>query len=179
MEILFECVFDAGKGEKNIREIFRKQSLSPLIIFCDIIWAAIAVYGIVTAVRNAKVLYFDILPYLYIAVFVVIIGFQIYKYFKSISVWKKRRDELGQNSSSKISVSRDKLYIYRNPDDEEPTEVSFDNMKKVILSKNLILIRSAGNMLYIFPKDSFTVGTPESFLEFLKEKGLKIRKFYS
>ncbi|MGI6745062.1 MAG: hypothetical protein ACOX45_02610 [Acutalibacteraceae bacterium] len=42
-------------------------------------------------------------------------------------------------------------------------------------TKNLILLRSEANLVYIFCKDTFSKGTPDEFLTFLSKKGLKVK----
>ncbi len=68
-------------------------------------------------------------------------------------------NEFIQNTSSTGSVNR----------------IPYSKIKKVIQTKNLILLRSEANLVYIFCKDTFSKGTPDEFLTFLSKKGLKVK----
>ena len=48
------------------------------------------------------------------------------------------------------------------------------NIRKVIKTKNLILLHTQTRLLLIFDKNNFTVGTQEEFLEYLRSNGLKV-----
>ena len=51
-------------------------------------------------------------------------------------------------------------------------ELPYDKVKKIAQTKSLIILRSQANFWYILPKNTFTKGTAEEFLAFLKSKGL-------
>lgn len=42
-------------------------------------------------------------------------------------------------------------------------------------TKNLILLQSKASLIYIFRKDTFTKGTTDDFVIFLRSKGIKIK----
>ena len=45
-----------------------------------------------------------------------------------------------------------------------------------MITKNLILLHSKAKLIYIFRKDTFTKGTKNDFIAFLKDKGVKINR---
>lgn len=55
------------------------------------------------------------------------------------------------------------------------TETGFDKIKSAAQTKNLIVLRSKANLLFVFCKDGFSIGTKEDFVQFLKNKGIKVR----
>ena len=55
------------------------------------------------------------------------------------------------------------------------TEISFSNIKKVRRSRNLIYVITKAKITWIIPKNTFTRGTADEFLSFLKSKGIKVR----
>ena len=55
------------------------------------------------------------------------------------------------------------------------TETGFDKIKSSVQTKNLIVLRSKANLLFVFRKDGFSIGTKEDFVDFLKNKGIKVR----
>ncbi len=54
--------------------------------------------------------------------------------------------------------------------------LSFSNIKRVSESKNYIFVQTKARMAYVLKKDSFTLGTSDEFIEFLKSKGVKVQK---
>ena len=53
--------------------------------------------------------------------------------------------------------------------------LSFTSIKKVRQSKNLIYLTTKAKITWIIPKATFTKGTADEFLTFLKSKGFKVR----
>lgn len=54
-------------------------------------------------------------------------------------------------------------------------KLDYSSIRVVLQTKNMILLRSRANLIYIFKKDSFTVGRAEDLLLFLKSKGVRVR----
>ena len=54
-------------------------------------------------------------------------------------------------------------------------KLDYSSIRVVLQTKTLILLRSRANLVYIFKKDSFTVGRAEDLLLFLKSKGVRVR----
>ncbi len=54
-------------------------------------------------------------------------------------------------------------------------KLKYCDIKRAVQTKRYIYLRSKTNMIYSFGKDSFTVGTAEDFLQFLKSQGLKVK----
>ena len=54
------------------------------------------------------------------------------------------------------------------------TELPYSNIKKVIQTKNLILLHSKANLLYTFHKGAFNEKSPSEFLYFLQKKGFNV-----
>jgi hypothetical protein len=53
--------------------------------------------------------------------------------------------------------------------------VGLDKMKYAFMTKGYICVVTKANLMYIFKKDSFSVGDGDSFLAFLREKGIKVK----
>ncbi len=176
MEYLFECRWSAEKHDEIIKEAYKRNVWNPLIIVCDIFFIFYLAFGLYLAVKNRNRLIFDISPYLIILIAVIIYSFQIYSYLHAVKMNKKRRNEMGLKYDSRIAVSDDAVYLFVKPDDESPQRVEFGSFKKVIQTKNLILMRSEAKMFYIFPKEYFIKGTPDGFIDFLKNKGFKVHR---
>ncbi|MBR2715543.1 MAG: YcxB family protein [Ruminococcus sp.] len=54
-------------------------------------------------------------------------------------------------------------------------EVAYNNVRRAIQTENLIFLQTKANLLYVFLKDGFTLGTAEEFIAFLKSKGIKVK----
>ena len=52
-------------------------------------------------------------------------------------------------------------------------DLSFEHIKKVRQSRNLIILYTKAKQAFVFPKAAFTRGTAAEFLAFLKTKGIK------
>lgn len=55
-----------------------------------------------------------------------------------------------------------------------PIVLTYDQIRSVRQTKNLILILTKARLVHVFVKDRFTKGTPEGFLAFLKQKGVRV-----
>lgn len=53
--------------------------------------------------------------------------------------------------------------------------LQYPDVKKVVQTKEYIYLWSKANMLYSIKKDSFSVGTSEGFLDFLRSKNIKVK----
>lgn len=56
------------------------------------------------------------------------------------------------------------------------SEVSFDSIKYMARSKNLIILVTEARQVFIIKEDSFVQGSAEELWSFLKAKGIEIRK---
>lgn len=55
-------------------------------------------------------------------------------------------------------------------DSETRTSLDYSTVKKTIVSKNLIILKTRANVGYILRRDSFTLGTEEAFMAFINGK---------
>ena len=62
---------------------------------------------------------------------------------------------------------------YINSEYKNRTAITYESIKKVMQTKNYCFLISKAELVYAFKKDSFTLGTYEEFLIFLRSKGLK------
>ena len=66
-------------------------------------------------------------------------------------------------------------YIQNTASTGAVNKLEYDKIKNVAQTKNLILLRSKANLIYIFRKDTFAKGNKEDFADFLRSKGIKIK----
>ena len=100
--------------------------------------------------------------------------FVIYLYLNRVNqMVKMDAESFGKEVTVSITVTEDHLEHTASTGGVAKTEIT--NVKKVIVTKNLILLHTKANLIYIFRKDSFAKGTEAEFMAFLKYKGFKVR----
>jgi hypothetical protein len=100
------------------------------------------------------------------------LSFFLYHY--QVNTLLKRDMELYGKEIEVETVVTDEL-IHNTAANGAVNEMTFDKIKGAVQTKNLILLRTKANMVWIFRKDSFSVGSKEEFISFLKNKGIKVK----
>jgi len=85
----------------------------------------------------------------------------------------KRNREAGEEDRPVCTIVTDE-YIQVNAPNGAKAEVQYSNIRRVTRTKNLILLHSRANLMYIFRNDAFCCGGKDEFVAFLREKGIKI-----
>ena len=155
------------RDEAMFREFFRRtQLLSPVYILSYLCCGYLLFNFVFVWIAFG---YFE--PYL--PLFATgLLGFYWLLYRRNIKLTMNRELEMsnGKPLEQRLVVTENCFIGYA------PTssmEIPFDNVKKVRQSKNLILVCTKAKQAFVFPKATFTKGTPEEFLAFLKSKGIK------
>ncbi len=168
MEILFENSFVRTKDlakEMYAHHFFLRRGA----VFFHIFFAVCLVLQIVSGVMTGD------LDFLIIGLIVFVYAFQIFCYFRMVSLSHKRDLECFAKDPEIVAfVTED--YIEYGTSDGTKSKLMYTAVKSVFLTKNLILLRSQANLLYVLRKDSFKKGTFEEFVPFLKSRGIKIKK---
>ena len=100
--------------------------------------------------------------------------FQLYCYFRQVNTMVKRDIEVhGKEISVETIVTNE--YIQNTASTGAVNKLEYDKIRNSVQTKNLILLRSKANLIYIFRKDTFTKGNKEDFISFLNGKGVKIK----
>ena len=100
--------------------------------------------------------------------------FQFYCYFRQVNTMVKRDSEVhGKEISVETIVTNE--YIQNTASTGAVNKLEYDKIRNSVQTKNLILLRSKANLIYIFRKDTFTKGNKEDFAHFLRSKGVKIK----
>ncbi len=167
MEILFQNSYE--KSEELIKEVYRylhfkrkfRVVLNVIIIVCLLVNVLSAIF------------YGEFYWWAFIYAFFVW-AYQIFCYFSQVRTVLRRDEELnGEELFVETIVTND--FIQNKASNGAVNELEYCKVKSAAQTKNLILLRSRANLIYIFRKDSFTKGTKEEFLAFLKEKGIRIK----
>ena len=165
MEPLFENRYI--QDEAMIREFFRRtQLLSPVYILGYLC----CVYFLLNFIFVWA--FFGYCELYYLIFTAALLGYYWLLYHRSIKLTMNRELEMssGKPLERRLVVTED-CFIHYTP--TSSVEIPFDSVKKVRQSKNLILVCTKAKQAFVFPKATFTRGTLEEFLAFLKSKGIK------
>jgi hypothetical protein len=160
MDILFENRYTRTK------EIMREYCgymffLRPSMVICDCLLVFFVVASILLGGSPGIAL-----------VLVLTAAAQLILYFYTPNAMEKRDAEAASGGTITVeAAATDDLLLFRVSNGAEQ-ELPYVKMKKVAQTKRLILIYTEAKLCYILPKDTFTKGTAEAFLAFLKEKGI-------
>lgn len=100
--------------------------------------------------------------------------FQLYCYFRQVNAVVKRDEEVHGNEIAVETIVTEE-YIQSTAATGAVNKLGYDKIRYAVQTKNLILLRSKANLIYIFRKDTFTKGTLDDFVTFLKAKGIKVK----
>ena len=155
--------------EEHIKEFYLRSLLSPVFITGCVI-SFIVVIGVVLWTLFVG---FDAMWTFVGAVWLFYPLFRIYTCFRSISLYKLRlKESYGGELPPQEYCFLDDCVV--NGKDENQ-RLSYEDIKKVILTKNLILLRTGSKLNHIIPRDSFMKGTEKEFLDFMRSKGIKVK----
>ena len=143
----------------------------PIMIACYVvlgIWAAIYSLGAILTPGFASDNF--------IVAFVVTASMSIvlFAYYNQVNGMVKRDMELarGREILCKSTVT-DSEIIFSNFGNE--VSISIDNVKYAFVTNQYIALVTKAKLMCMFKKDSFTVGDTDSFIAFLREKGIKVK----
>ena len=96
------------------------------------------------------------------------------RYIANVKAMIKRDKEIHGSEISVTAIVTDE-YIQWTASNGSVNKLEYPNIKYAKKTKKLILLRSKAGLIYIFSRDSFSIGTEDAFLLFLKDKGIKIQ----
>ncbi len=109
--------------------------------------------------------------FIFVPVFLLL---RLFTYLQAIKLMLKRDSEVcGGLFEVKSIVTED--FIEYTSTTGGVNRLEYNKIKKCNQTKNLILLQSDAKLIYVFPKNGFSVGTPEGFLIFLRNKGIKVK----
>ncbi|MBE6727073.1 MAG: hypothetical protein E7562_00320 [Ruminococcaceae bacterium] len=167
MKILFKNSYVRNKD--LAKEIYRYYYFQRkwLVVFYILIFISFIANILITIFEktyNLSVLIFVPLYFL----------FRLYCYFRQVNTMVKRDDEIhGKEISVETIVTNE--YIQNTATTGAVNKLEYDKISNAVQTKNLILLRSKANLIYIFRKDTFEKGTTDEFIAFLRTKGVKIK----
>ena len=96
-------------------------------------------------------------------------------YFANVRMMVKRDREISDNGNlySTVMVDEEKI---THTTSSGSISVKLDQVKSVARNNGYIFIMTKASLAYAMKEDSFTIGDSESLFEFLKSKGIKVKK---
>ena len=94
-------------------------------------------------------------------------------YFNYKNVPYKRDLESNNGKEFEVNVSVTDTQIIHKLGDSTTIVIDISILKKVVTSKNYVIMVSKTNQMYIIDKRKFEKGTPDELVSFLKSKGVK------
>lgn len=172
MDALFENQYTRDKETmKEVYGYYYFKQRSRVILYA---FSALLVGGL-----TALCVYTQVFPTSFFLLWLWVVLFfalQLFSYHRSVSLIGKRDLEMAKGDPLKICFTVSDTEIGLNTQMGAEYNVALSSIKHVVQTKNTIVLFSHARLLYIFRRDAFTVGDSESFLAFLSEKGLKIKK---
>lgn len=105
----------------------------------------------------------------------VIILCHFFIYYSSVRSFVKVSEELLDGKPFEVQTVVTEEVIKLTATNGAVNELVYSKIKNALMTKNLILVPSKANLIYIFRKDSFTKGTPEEFILYLRSKRIKVK----
>ena len=166
MDVLFRNTHTRTKElTKEMYRYFYFQQKSSIVIYVllSVCFLANAVSGILGYTYSLAVL----------AGVPLLILFRIFLYTCQVNTMRKRDQEMSEQDIEVETVVTDE-YVQSTALGGH-SKIGLDKIKRATRTKNLILLHTKANLIYIFRKDSFTVGNYDEFIAFLKNKGIKVK----
>ena len=164
MDILFENNYT--RTLEITKELYRYWYFKrPVLVIFDILFILFLVFNI------AKYLMYHYSYNLIVLIYVPLL--QFYLYHRAAKTVIKRDNEINNGAAMDIKTIATEQFIQSTSSTGSVNKIPYFKIKKVIQTKNLILLCSEAKFIYIFPKTTFTKGTSDEFVVFLRQKGLK------
>ena len=167
MEILFENSYIRNK--ELAKEIYRYYYFQrKVLVVCYALLLLSFLSNIFISIFEKT---YNLGVFIFVPLFFI---FQFYCYFRQVNTMVKRDNEVhGKEIFVETIVTNE--YIQNTASTGAVNKLEYNKIRNSVQTKNLILLRSKANLIYIFRKDTFTKGDKESFIRFLNNKGVKIK----
>lgn len=170
MEILFENNYTRNKEwAKDCHGYicFRRPTMIVFQIICILYF----IIGILDSIFTKSVCW------QYISLALIFYPLIVFVYIRNVNTEIKRDLEIhGKAIEVTLAVTED--IIKQSSSTGAELQLNYNDIKRVVQTKKYIYLLSKTNTIYSFKKDSFSVGSTNEFLLFLKNKGIKVRGRY-
>lgn len=177
MKTIFENKFTYTKKyykEYYLCSIFKR----PILLFLNIIIGINLILHILAILlpNFFTLTYKEIIGY--IGSDLIIFCIEIGIYLDKIIITYKRDLEINQGNpiNTKVCITEDNIEILH--DVGKSMNIDLNNIEKIIKTKNYYIFITKARLTIPLKKDSFTKGTQEEFMTFLKQKKIKIGRIF-
>jgi len=166
MDILFQNNYKRSKALS--KELYKRLYFTrafAFILYTTIILAVLSQIALIVFMKSNNFLPIIIglaLVILYLAV-----------YFIRVGVMVRRDKKMGWKDTNVEVIVTDRFIKHSLMNNQN--KVEFENVKKVIQTKNLIFLHPYAHVIFVFRKDSFVLGYKDYFIDFLKSKGIEVK----
>ena len=160
------------RDEKFAKEYFSYHSYRRP---SGIIITVICILGIVSGVMNVFA-YKEYLAIVAIVLGIYLLVLRAIRVKKSIKISLERDKE--SNHGNFVSVQNlvtENSIIVKSSINESGTEFEMSCIEKAYRSKNYIYLITKAKLAIVFDINNFSKGTPEELVEFIRQKGIKIK----
>lgn len=166
MDILFKNKY--ARNKEIVKELYRYQYFqrgffmffNTLICLSVLANIVIILLGVLSAISN-------------LILGLLLLFYPVFCYFTQVKMLLKRDKEIfGKEPEIEVIITDEYM---KDANNEKTAPIEFDKIKVVKQTKNLILIRTKARLIYILPKDTFTVGSKDEFIDFLRKKGVVVK----
>lgn len=167
MEVLFENSYT--RDRQLAKEIYRYYYFQrKWLVVCYIVFCISFIADILIAVFDKAIIWSVLL---FVPIYFL---FRFYCYYRQVNTMVARDKEVHGKEITVETIVTDE-YIQNTASTGAVNKVEYCKIRNAVQTENLILLLSKANLIYIFRKDTFTKGTKEEFVQFLKNKGIKIK----
>lgn len=174
-DTLFECRYEYNDDlDKECQKFYHFRMPARIVgfVICFLFVGALAGFSIYFTVYDAPEKTFYWILTIALAAFYLFLIFNGYR--RALYTNRKRRVELYGSSSAVCEYFvTDKELKFNNLANHQEITVSLYTIVKMYETKNLIILKSSGNLLHIFTKSGFTKGTPDEFVKFMRSRYCK------
>lgn len=169
MDVLFKNTHTRTKGV--VKEMFGYWLFGRRLMI-----ALFALWGVIFVANILPVFFFENYEAsIYIVIFVpTYMIFYWILYAMQVKITLKRDVEIyGQPVDIETSVTDECIHLEASSG--SVNKIEFHSIKYAAHTKNLILLITKAKHIVVFGKDSFSIGTKDEFVAFLKDKGIKVK----
>lgn len=169
MDVLFENRLIRNKDVfKAFYQYLYFKKPFPIVMFC--------ICGIIVTRYLLRLLFLQYFVFDILVIYpIVYIPLLLIAYSVAVNTSVKRDIEQFGTSALLITTSFKNDSLCCTYGEVQTAPVMLDQIKKVVTTKKLILIFSKAKLCYILDKDNFTIGKLNDFIDFLRNKGLKVK----
>ena len=157
----------------DIKEALKYQFLDRTLM--RVFYSVMAVFWVLYIVLSAISKGFSMVEILVIAFFPICFVYMFFIYRRTVKIHNAREAEMLGGKQLEVVFTANDEGIRASASNGTDVTLFYSQVKMVARTKNLIIVVTKSNFMYILRKDSFTVGNEEDFLHFMLENQVKVK----